>query len=548
MKKCLSAILAFVFIIGICFSAPITITANAATNEYLQFELNDDETGYFVWVRYEDEENISGDIIIPEKYDGLPIIGIDGYCFSGCKNITSITIPATVSYIGECAFIDCSSLTKISVDVNNPDYCDINGVVFNKDKSIILFFPGGYNATTYEIPAGVVQIGRQAFYSCEKIVGITIPNTLTEIGFEAFSGCKSLRNINIPVCVKDIGKNSFYDTALYNEATECLYIDNCLISAKHNIPENYDVIDSTRLIANYAFGGRVNLVSVDIPGSVEKIGYGAFSDCENLFSVNMSEGIKIIDNYAFARCENLANMMYIPESIIRIGAYVFEDTPVLDDLERGCTLIMNDWVIRSSIYDSVDIPEGVKGIADGAFYSNSIENVKIPDSVMYIGSNAFYGCLNSVFIPETVVSIGEEAFGYKYGYTDSESKIDGFRIYGKTGSTAEKYAIENGFSFFDISNPLNYLLFELNESGTGYIVKSADESISWDIVIPDTYEGLPVTEIGDYAFWECNFLTSVTIPNSVTTIGFAAFENCDSLTSITIPECNFNKAKCVLRL
>ena len=137
------------------------------------------------------------------------VTSIGNEAFQWCEKLTSITIPNSVTSIGYSAFY-CSSLTSINVSDNNKNYCDVDGVLFNKDKTEIIQYPKGKINTNYKIPNGVTSIGNEAFYGCRSLTSITIPNGVTSIGASAFSSCSSLTSITIPNSVTSIGFKAFW--------------------------------------------------------------------------------------------------------------------------------------------------------------------------------------------------------------------------------------------------------------------------------------------------------------------------------------------------
>jgi len=134
--------------------------------------------------------------------------------FLRCKSLASITIPAGVTSIGDETFYGCTSLTGITVDTQNKNYSSIQGVLFNKSGTILVIYPQGRQDKTYTIPAGVKSIADWAFDGCGNIIGITIPAGLTTIGEGAFYECTNLTSINIPASVTSVGYSAFFDCPL----------------------------------------------------------------------------------------------------------------------------------------------------------------------------------------------------------------------------------------------------------------------------------------------------------------------------------------------
>ena len=167
--------------------------------------------------------------------------GIGNNAFVGCSSLTSITIPGSVWTIGFSAFKGCSSLTSITVDENNKDYKSIDGNLYTKDGTELLKYAGGKTDTSFEIPNSVTSIGSYAFSDCRSLTSITIPNSVTSIGNYAFYYCTSLASVTIPNSVTRIG--------------------------------------------DYAFSGCSSLTSTRIPSGVTRIGSFAFEYCSNLKTI-----------------------------------------------------------------------------------------------------------------------------------------------------------------------------------------------------------------------------------------------------------------------
>jgi len=162
------------------------------------------------------------------------VITIDSYAFSYCSSLTSVTIPGSVTTIGGSVFKGCTSLTSISVAVGNVNYCSADGVLFNKNKTMLIQYPGGRSGS-YTIPNSVTTIDGFAFSMCAGLTSVTIPVSVTIIGSSAFHNCTSLTSVIIPDRVISIG--------------------------------------------DYTFSGCTDLISVAIPDIVTTIGRSAFYNC-----------------------------------------------------------------------------------------------------------------------------------------------------------------------------------------------------------------------------------------------------------------------------
>ncbi len=212
------------------------------------------------------------------------VVSIGDQAFFSCSSLTSVTIPNSVTSIGEIAIYDCRRLTSIVVDNDNPNYCSVDGTLFNKNKTTLIQYPIGNTRTTYEIPNGVTSIKGNAFYECSNLLSIMIPNSITSIGDHAFSGCGSLTSVTIPNSVTSIGEE--------------------------------------------AFNSCVNLASVTIPNNVTTIGNDAFIACYRLTSVTIPNSVTSIGNYAFSYCSGLTSITCEATTPPACGEYVFSEVNI----------------------------------------------------------------------------------------------------------------------------------------------------------------------------------------------------------------------------
>jgi hypothetical protein len=139
---------------------------------------------------------------------------IGDWAFRNCDSLVSITVPASVTHIGKETFGYCKSLTDITVENDNRHYSSGNGVLFNKDKTVLICYPAGREGD-YSIPDGVTCIKDSAFFCCGHLTSVTVPRSVTEIEHWAFSNCSLLTSvINLNPEPQNINSNVFWDIAL----------------------------------------------------------------------------------------------------------------------------------------------------------------------------------------------------------------------------------------------------------------------------------------------------------------------------------------------
>ena len=225
-------------------------------------------------------------ITIPNS---VTVIGI--HAFYWCSSLVSITIPNSVIEIGDAAFYGCRHLDNINVDSSNMVYSSLDGVLFNKDQTVLITCPNA--RTEYIIPNSVTEIGNYALYGCSFLTSVTIPNSVTVIGESVFENCTSLTSIEIPNSVTCIDIFAF---------------SGCTSLASVTIPNSVTVIEAC------AFCNCSSLTSITIPNSVTEIGEEAFSKCSNLKTVTcLSEEPPILGRSCFKEGREL---LYIPDGAL----------------------------------------------------------------------------------------------------------------------------------------------------------------------------------------------------------------------------------------
>ena len=395
---------------------------------------------------------------------------IEGSAFSE-TGLRSITISASVSSIGEDAFLGCTNLTTITVVAQNPFYSSTNGVLFNENQTTLVEYPGGVEGT-YTIPGSVTSIGDDAFAEA-SVTSVTIPAGVTNIGAAAFGSCYNLTTIIVAV------QNAFYSSTngvLFNEN------QTTLIQYPGGFIGSFTIPGTVSGIGAAAFAFCTNLTTLIIPNSVITIGQQAFEGCWNLTNITIGTNVTTIGQQAFLGCGRLTNVT-IPGSVSTIGTAAF----------RGCSSLTN-----------VTISNGVTTIGTAAFESCwGLLNITIPASVIGIGEAPFNTC---VWLTNITVA----------GQNPNYSSTNGV-LFDKSQTTLIEYPGGRIATCYAIPPTVTTIAF-----GAFFFCPGLS-----GVTIPGS-----VTSIGSEAFENCLNLTNVTISNGVTTIGQQAFLDCASLTSV----------------
>ena len=338
------------------------------------------------------------------------------YAFTGdyrddhSPSLQSITIPDSVTSIGDWAFSECSSLHSVTI----PDsVTSIGNWTFHRCSSL-------HSVT---IPDSVTSIRDWAFLDCKSLQSVTIPDSVTSIGDGAFNGCESLQSVTIPESVIIIKGNPFSNcpARVINRSNHFTIFEGNLYTSDRRKLISYLLKGENFIIPNFvtsigisAFLGCKSLQSVTIPDSVTSIGNWAFHRCSSLQSITIPDSVTSIGDKAFTRCLSLQSVT-IPGSVTSIGDGAFWGCKSLQSvtIPDSVTSIGECAFSSCSSLQSVTIPNSVTCIGDYAFSDcSSLQSVTIPGSVTNIGGRAFVRCSSmlSVTIPDSVTSIGYQAF------------------------------------------------------------------------------------------------------------------------------------------
>jgi len=395
-------------------------------------------------------------------------------------------ILATISLVAIVSVTLCCSVSAATLDEQDFGYHYSAGVasVFGRDITTEgeLLIP----AAVDQIVVNEIESG--GFDDYGKIESVNIPNSIETIGANAFANCVSLEKIEIGRGVQHIEKDAFVNTKYYNDINNwddngALYINDALIKVDPVCEGEFVVKDGTRIIAD-----------------------GAFEGCTNI------------------------NVVSFPDSVVCVGADVFNESGVLDNpenWEENCLYIGN-WLIAAKDATAVQIRANTKYIADAAFrYNKVLKSIYIPEGVLSIGAYAFWDCreLAEIMLPSTVKSIGA------YAFTFCNVKDLSLNIKNKN------FKLQDGILY---TNDLTRVVF-CPQQITGEIklpneTEHIGEAAFWGceeiekIVFSDSLKS-----IGKSAFTECYKLDDINLPNSLKFIGRFAFSNCIGITRMVIP-------------
>jgi hypothetical protein len=438
-----------------------------------------------------------GTVVIPSGVTKIKIGSL-----SWQSTITRIEIPASVTTIGRDFTYNASGLTDIVVDAGNANYTTTDGVLFNKNSTNLIVYPGGKTAATYNIPSSVTTLSDYAF-AYTKLTSFTIPVAVTSIGYGviygstavttatftagstittisngAFTSSNALTSINIPESVTRIEDWAFYS----NPAL---------------VTVNFEAGVAPLAIGQYAFNST-GLTSFDIPARVASIGNDAFLNTSSLTGFNVHADnanyasvdgvlfnkdlttlkkyprrktstsyvipptVTTIDRYAF-HWANILTSVSIPASLASMGRDVFYDTPELTNI----TVDANNQNFAS--LDGVLFNKNLTTLLKYPARRNATSYV-IPSTVTAIEAYSFYDSdfLTEVTIPSSMTTFGYGTFYYSSALVDvyflGNAPANDGCAFCSIGGAPKAYIISGATGFGDVNSTWQNLTVQLAPS------------------------------------------------------------------------------------
>ena len=472
-----------------------------------------------------------GSVNLPE---GLTTIGLRA--FYNC-NLTEVTIPSTVTSIGNNAFKSNPTKTIVWKPATCSIGSDDSAPFYSTDSKVTSFtFAEGVETVpayicknmnlldTIVLPSSVKSLGQCAFMNCSNLKSINLPVTQKTLPVSFFEGCTSLESIELPATLTTISNDAFY---------------GCTKLANVNLHEGITTIG---LRAFY----NCKLTEVTIPSTVTSIGSGAFkgnptttivwkpatcsigsddsapfySTTSQVISFTFAEGVETVPSYI---CKNMSllDTIVLPSSVRSLGECAFMNCSKLKSINLPVTqkTLPASFFEGCTSLESIELPATLTTISTDAFYGcTKLANVNLHEGITTIGLRAFYNCkLTEVTIPTTVTSIGSGAF--KGNPTTTIVWKPATCSIGSDDS-APFYSTDSKVTSFTFGEGVEVI--------PAYLCKSMSQLET--IVLPET-----VTSIGQAAFMYCKKLKSFTFPKGIKTVATSVLEGCSALEEVFIP-------------
>ncbi len=326
---------------------------------------------------------------IPSSVEGRKVTGIARKTFYGDHTLRTVNIPASITYIGEDAFSDCSNIERFTVAADNPRYKVEGNFLLDKiNNKLVSIFKADEEIV---IPDGITEIPEGFFSFTSSIEKITLPDSLVKICDKAFYHQYNLASINFPKNLHYIGDNAF---------------EKC-----QKLSMNVILPETLTYLGKEAFKST-KITALTLPSNFESIPDGCFCSCNNLALVNFSKNLKYIGKEAFSGCSAFKDLK-IPDTVESLGIDAFSHTKFTELVIPKAMTVVSDSAFQFSTIEEIIFHPGVKRIGKSAFYKAKIPSLVIPKSVESVGNGAFTECgIRSLVIEKGVKTIEASAFSW----------------------------------------------------------------------------------------------------------------------------------------
>jgi len=526
--------------------------------------------------------------------DNLKKIG--DAAFLDCAALKSLALGSSVQEIGDDAFAACTSLTNLTLDNKNKNFVISSNVLYNANKTRLISLVPADNPVSISIPNTVTNMGEMTFYRCDNIERVTLPSSIKEIGSLMFYSCPDLQSVVIPEGVTKIGEYAFSDCEKLNEVNipssvqsiEEGAFNNCKSLQSVEIPNGVSAIDYG------TFFGCKSLNSIILPSSVTKIDSYAFAQCDVLSNVQFPQNLSALGEYAFAGCDSLADMN-LPENLTSIGEGAFAECSALTNVALPSEIShVSDFLFYDCpSLESVYLRGGVFAIGVGSFSSSEslskvvfagnapevigarafektssdlvlhYENAATgwttpkwtgPDEAVYNTSTVYSGTCGEKLEWNLVTATGElTIWGNGEMYSWDSNNLPPWQPY---KDLIKRVKIEEGVtsigaSAFQNCSMLATASIPLTVSKAGYAafadclnlnsidckggLKATSDCMFYNNANLEHIEfSNELSEISSYAFYGCLSLQDVVLPSAIKTVNEGAFALCTTLKNLTI--------------
>ena len=513
----------------------------------VRYSLVDDGTAYAV-TGVDNHYQHGGDLIIPDSYEGLPVVEISDNAFYG-SNFNSVQIGENVKRIGNNAFAECKSLTSVHLspsvvnigerafsECDFMDLCDLSKCILLETIGNHAFSGATRLGGTLEIPPSVTYIGENAFYDCGAITSVSFPAiadgaTLT-IGDSAFCECDAIYSVVLPEGLTKIGSNTFSD---------CYSLKDLVLPP------------TVTEISPYAFVNCGSLETLELPYSLNMICEYAFSNCTSLKEVFLPSALLTVEQYAFDYCYSITDVYYCGESTdwdqIGISSgndyllnarrhFDFSDLPQTtegvfceyDDGRGGYVVVgysdLADSDVVIGTYDGMEII-GISGAFTGC---TDLKSITLPDSLRFIDSGAFSGCTNL-----ERVAFGDRGIKVRHSLGSETMSDDGTTLY----VTVDSFADCVSLTTFDVKDDTNsninshygviysadgtdLVFYPPARAEKSYTLVSGVDTVGYGAfshnVTLETFIADAEINVEPYAFYECRALKKLEFNGGITNV------------------------------